>query len=119
MLRRSDGIEDRLDICLTPQPQVWCRGLCKTHPLPRLFLPVASRLSARTGIVLSRLLIPMASAIILGSGLTMIGSSPLDHAQRFIVESQRQSAFRRRHDYMHLPMFAPLPIGLVLAWAWA
>ena len=42
-----------------------------------LFLPVVSRISARSGIPLSRLLMPMGFCAILGGTMTMVGSSPL------------------------------------------
>ena len=42
-----------------------------------LYLPVVSRISARTDIALSRLLMPMGFCAILGGTMTMVGSSPL------------------------------------------
>ena len=42
-----------------------------------LFLPVISRISVRTGIPMSRLLMPMGFCAILGGTMTMVGSSPL------------------------------------------
>jgi di/tricarboxylate transporter len=42
-----------------------------------LFLPAVSRISARTQIPLSRLLMPMGFCAILGGTITMVGSSPL------------------------------------------
>lgn len=42
-----------------------------------LFLPVVSRISARTEIPLSRLLMPMGFCAIMGGTITMVGSSPL------------------------------------------
>ena len=42
-----------------------------------LFLPVVSRISARSGLPMSRLLMPMGFCAILGGTVTMIGSSPL------------------------------------------
>ncbi len=42
-----------------------------------LFLPVVSRISARTEIPINRLLMPMGFCAILGGTLTMVGSSPL------------------------------------------
>ncbi len=42
-----------------------------------LFLPVVSRISRRTEIPMSRLLMPMGFCAILGGTMTMIGSSPL------------------------------------------
>ena len=42
-----------------------------------LFLPVVSRISARSGLPMSRLLMPMGFTAILGGTVTMVGSSPL------------------------------------------
>jgi di/tricarboxylate transporter len=42
-----------------------------------LFLPVVSRISVRTELPLSRLLMPMGFCAILGGTMTMVGSSPL------------------------------------------
>ncbi len=42
-----------------------------------LFLPVVSSISARTGLVMSRLLIPMGFCVMMGGTLTLVGSSPL------------------------------------------
>ncbi|MEM6388650.1 MAG: SLC13 family permease, partial [Pseudomonadota bacterium] len=42
-----------------------------------LFLPVISRISLRTELPLSRLLMPMGFCAILGGTMTMVGSSPL------------------------------------------
>jgi len=42
-----------------------------------LFMPVMSRVSSRTGIPQSRLLMPMGFCAILGGTMTMVGSSPL------------------------------------------
>jgi len=42
-----------------------------------LFLPVVSRVSSRSGLPMSRLLIPMGFCAIMGGTLTMVGSSPL------------------------------------------
>ncbi|MTI02743.1 SLC13 family permease [Roseibium sp. RKSG952] len=42
-----------------------------------LFLPVVSRISVRSGLSMSRLLMPMGFCAILGGTMTMVGSSPL------------------------------------------
>ncbi len=52
-------------------------GLMQNVGATALFLPVVSRISARTGIPLSRLLMPMGFCAIMGGTLTMVGSSPL------------------------------------------
>ena len=41
-------------------------GFMQNPSVMALFLPVASRLSSRTGMPLSRLLLPMAAAIVMG-----------------------------------------------------
>jgi di/tricarboxylate transporter len=52
-------------------------GVMQNVGATALFLPVMSRISARTKIPLSRLLMPMGTCAILGGTLTMVGSSPL------------------------------------------
>lgn len=42
-----------------------------------LYIPVVSRIAARSGLALNRLLLPMAFCAIVGGTLTMVGSSPL------------------------------------------
>ncbi len=42
-----------------------------------LYIPVVSRIAARTGLAKSRLLMPMGFCCILGGTITMVGSSPL------------------------------------------
>jgi di/tricarboxylate transporter len=52
-------------------------GVMQNVGATALFLPVVSRISARTEIPLSRLLMPMGFCAIMGGTLTMVGSSPL------------------------------------------
>ncbi|OOG23979.1 SLC13 family permease [Thioalkalivibrio denitrificans] len=68
-----------------------------------LFLPVVSRVSARTGLPMSRLLMPMGFCAILGGTLTMVGSSPL------ILLNDLLPA-----DMEHFELFDVTPIGLAL-----
>ena len=76
LLRRSNGMEERL-IMLTSGIAGLMSGFMQNPSVTALFLPVTSRLSSRTGIGLPRLLLPVAAAIIMGDGLTMVGNSPL------------------------------------------
>jgi len=55
-----------------------------------LFMPVMSRVSVRTQIPLSRLLLPMGFCAILGGTITMVGSSPLILLND-LIESANQS----------------------------
>lgn len=54
-----------------------------------LFLPVVSRISARLDLPLSRLLMPMGFAAIVGGTVTMVGSSPLILLNDLIQTSNR------------------------------
>jgi len=54
-----------------------------------LFLPVVSRISNRTGLPMSRLLMPMGFCAILGGTMTMIGSSPLILLNDLILNSNK------------------------------
>ena len=77
-----------------------------------LFLPVVSRISARTDIPLSRLLMPMGFCAILGGTITMVGSSPLillndllASANQMLPEGEKMEPFG---------LFSVTPIGLCL-----
>ena len=78
-----------------------------------LFLPVVSRVSARTGIPISRLLMPVGFCIILGGTATMIGSSPLILLNDLLLSSNRQLPEALQMDSFGL--FSVLPIGLALS----
>ena len=54
-----------------------------------LFLPVVSRISARSGLPMSRLLMPMGFCAILGGTMTMVGSSPLILLNDLILTSNK------------------------------
>jgi di/tricarboxylate transporter len=55
-----------------------------------LFLPVVSRISARTEIPLGRLLMPMGFCAILGGTMTMVGSSPLILLNDLILTTNKE-----------------------------
>ena len=81
-----------------------------------LFLPVASRISRRTAIPLSRLLMPMGFCAILGGTMTMVGSSPL-----ILLNDLIDSANLHFPDNA-IPMetfglFAVTPVGVALVFS--
>lgn len=78
-----------------------------------LFLPVVSRVSSRTGIPMSRLLMPVGFCIILGGTATMIGSSPLILLNDLLLSSNRQLPADQQMQSFSL--FAVLPIGAALS----
>jgi di/tricarboxylate transporter len=77
-----------------------------------LFLPVVSRISARTGLPMSRLLMPMGFCAILGGTITMVGSSPLILLNDLILTSNK--ALPAEHQMQTWSLFAVTPIGLAL-----
>lgn len=77
-----------------------------------LFLPVVSRISARTGIPLSRLLMPMGFCAILGGTMTMVGSSPLILLNDLIASANRGLPAAQQMEPFGL--FSVTPIGLML-----
>ena len=77
-----------------------------------LFLPVVSRISARTEIPMSRLLMPMGFCAILGGTVTMIGSSPLILLNDLLVSSNRMLPEGQQMDTFSL--FSVTPVGLAL-----
>jgi len=78
-----------------------------------LFLPVVSRVSARTGIPISRLLMPVGFCIILGGTATMIGSSPLILLNDLLLSSNRM--LPENLQMQSFGLFAVLPIGIALS----
>ena len=77
-----------------------------------LFLPVVSRISARSGLPMSRLLMPMGFTAILGGTLTMVGSSPLILLNDLILTSNRALPEELKMETWDL--FAVTPIGIAL-----
>lgn len=77
-----------------------------------LFLPVVSRISARSGLPMSRLLMPMGFCAILGGTVTMIGSSPLILLNDLIMTSNE--AMPSNEQMRTFNLFSVTPIGLAL-----
>lgn len=77
-----------------------------------LFLPVVSRISARSGLPMSRLLMPMGFCAILGGTVTMVGSSPLILLNDLILTSNQALPEGQRMETWGL--FSVTPVGLVL-----
>ena len=77
-----------------------------------LFLPVVSRISARAGLPMSRLLMPMGFCAILGGTVTMVGSSPLILLNDLILTSNK--ALPADQQMGTWDLFSVTPIGLAL-----
>lgn len=112
IIRLSGGIERRLTMLLSGISG-GVSGFLQNPVDVALFLPVASRISARTGLPLAKLLLPIAGCIIMGGTLTMVGSSPLIVLNDLIVSANRNlpSGASALEPYA---MFAVAPVGLCL-----
>ena len=77
-----------------------------------LFLPVVSRISARSGLPLSRLLMPMGFCAILGGTMTMVGSSPLILLNDLIQTSN--TALPEDQQMAAWGLFSVTPVGIAL-----
>ena len=77
-----------------------------------LFLPVVSRISARSGLSMSRLLMPMGFCAILGGTVTMVGSSPLILLNDLILTSNRALPVEQQMETWGL--FSVTPVGVAL-----
>jgi len=77
-----------------------------------LLLPVVSRISARSGLPMSRLLMPMGFTAILGGTVTMVGSSPLILLNDLILSSN--VALPEDQKMATFSLFSVTPVGLAL-----
>ncbi|MCW8825986.1 MAG: SLC13 family permease [Gammaproteobacteria bacterium] len=77
-----------------------------------LFLPVVSRISARSGLPMSRLLMPMGFTAILGGTMTMVGSSPLILLNDLILTSNQ--ALPEAQQMETWGLFSVTPVGAAL-----
>ncbi len=75
-----------------------------------LFLPVVERIGERTGVAVSRLLMPMGFAAILGGTLTLVASGPLILLNDLLATSAESLGV----EIEPYGLFAPLPVGLAL-----
>lgn len=78
-----------------------------------LFLPVVTRISRRSYIPISRLLMPMGFCAILGGTVTMVGSSPLILLNDLILNTN-QALPQNVEPMSTFGLFAVTPIGVAL-----
>ncbi|AXK71308.1 SLC13 family permease [Lysobacter sp. TY2-98] len=112
LLRRAHGDEKRL-MLLTTMAAGINSPLMQNPSVMALYMPVAARLSSRTGLPLSKFLMPIAAAIVMGGGLTMVGNSPLILLNDLLVAANANLPSGAA-TLQPLKMFAPMPIGLAL-----
>lgn len=112
LLRRAKGMEQRL-LLLTSAVAGLNSSIMQNPSVMALYMPVAARLSSRTGLTLPRLLLPIAAAIVMGGALTMVGNSPLILLNDLLMAANSNLPSGAA-TLEPLKMFAPLPIGLAL-----
>jgi di/tricarboxylate transporter len=88
-------------------------GVMQNVGATALFMPVMSRVSTRTRIPLSRLLMPMGTCAILGGTLTMVGSSPLILLND-LIENANQSLPPGVQTLQTFHLFDVAPVGIAL-----
>jgi di/tricarboxylate transporter len=112
LLRVSQGLEDRLVLLASTLAGVMS-AVMQNPSVTALFLPVAARLSTRTGVTLSRMLLPISCCVVLGGTLTMVGSSPLILLNDLLL-SANQTLPSGAATLQPFSMFSVMPVGLVL-----
>lgn len=80
-----------------------------------LFLPVVKRISTRSKISMSRLLMPMGFCAILGGTLTMVGSSPLILLNDLIINANASLPADQQLETFGLFSVTPIGIALVIS----
>jgi di/tricarboxylate transporter len=88
-------------------------GMVQNIGATALFLPVVSRVSVRTNIPQSRLLMPMGFCAILGGTLTMVGSSPLILLND-LIQASNESLPPGAETLQPFSLFDVTPVGLAL-----
>lgn len=112
LLRRGHGVEQRL-LLMTTAIAGLNSSFMQNPSVMALYMPVASRLAARSGLTLPRLLLPIAAAIVMGGALTMVGNSPLILLNDLLI-SANNNLPSGMATLEPLRMFAPLPVGVAL-----
>ena len=112
ILRLAGGMETRLGLLINAMAGT-LSSVIQSQALAALFLPIASRVSARTGVPLSRLLLPMAFCILCGTNMTLISNSPLILLNDLIASANRNLP-PGAQTIEPFSLFAITPIGIPL-----
>jgi len=112
ILKRAGKTEGRITITLSVCV-AYISSFMQNIGAAALFLPVVSRISRRTAIPLSRLLMPMGFCAILGGTMTMVGSSPLILLND-LIESANLHFPDNAIPMEKFGLFAVTPVGLAL-----
>jgi di/tricarboxylate transporter len=112
ILRMAGGVESRVSLIINTMAGS-LSSIIQSQALATLFLPIASRISARTGIPLKRLLLPMAACILCGTSMTLISNSPLILLNDLIASADRNLP-PGAQTIQPYSLFSITPIGIPL-----
>lgn len=112
VMRISGGHEGRLVMALSALAGVLSMFM-QNPAVAALFLPVASRVSARTGYPMSQLLMPMGFCIILGGQMSTVGNSPMILLNDLVAGINRNLP-PGAESLQFYPLFSVFPVGLGL-----
>jgi len=115
ILKVAGGVESRVSLAINSMVGA-LTAVIQSQALAALFLPVVSRVSARTGIPLRPLLLPMACMILCGTNVTMISNSPLILLNDLVASANRNLP-PGAQTIEPFSLFSVAPIGIPLLFA--
>ena len=113
VMKLAKGMESRLGLVINLMASLFS-AVIPSQALAALMIPVSSRLSARTGVPLSRLLLPMAFCILTATNTTLIANSPLI-VLNDLIASANANLLPGAHTIPKFGLFSVTPAGLALA----
>ncbi|WP_090449180.1 SLC13 family permease [Dyella sp. OK004] len=113
VMRMARGVESRLGVVINLVTSLFS-AVIPSQALAALMIPVTSRLAARTGVPISRLLLPMAFCILTATNTTLIANSPLI-VLNDLIASANANLPAGAHTIPKFGLFSVTPVGLVLA----
>lgn len=113
VMKLAKGMESRLGLVINLMASLFS-AVIPSQALAALMIPVSSRLSARTGVPISKLLLPMAFCILTGTNTTLIANSPLI-VLNDLIASANANLLPGAHTIPKFGLFSVTPAGLALA----
>lgn len=111
---RAGGSTERRIVALVSAAVGGISSFMQNVGAAALFLPVVKRISARTGLPMSRLLMPMGFSAILGGTLTMVSSGPLILLNDLLLAANPSLEAHGLPPMRPFGLLAVAPVGLAL-----
>lgn len=113
IMRAARGAEWRLGLVVNGVTTA-LSSIIPSQALAALMIPVTGRVSSRSGVPLSKLLLPMACVILTGTNTTLIANTPLIILNGLIASANRNLP-PGANTIPEFGMYTVTPIGIVLA----